>query len=246
MSFLRRIASKFKTYIKVKCIYIYKYIVLRDLLDIDAIKKKDPSYNIILDKVKNAGVSNVAYFKNGYSFEGGLLLQQNPYEYAALASFLRATPDLKFYLEIGSASGGSCYFLNEICNFSKIVSIDDGRHPQANHQKANFFKLNNFTQYLGDSHSTKAYEFLSQVALEPIDVAFIDGDHSFIGVKQDLELVLKFSRKGTILVFHDTDPAASLGVAELWIHAIRKKRMKPLAEFIGDEIPLGIGIAIVI
>ena len=241
---IRKIASNFKKFIQVQYIYLYKYIFLRNLLKIEDISREDKSFfDETLKKIRKSGVSDLNYFKNDYEFEGGLLLQQNPYEYAALVTYLKKYNNFKVYLEIGSASGGSCRFLNENFNFGRIISLDDGRHPQAAHQSENFRNFKNFIQFLGDSHSIDAVNFLQKNLNEKIDIAFIDGDHGYEGVKQDLDLVLPFTKKGTLLIFHDTDPSASLGVARLWVSAIRNNKIKPIGEFIGQEIPLGIGIA---
>jgi hypothetical protein len=41
-------------------------------------------------------------------------------------------------------------------------------------------------------------------------------------------------------VFHDT--AACRGVELAWLRSVRKKLIRPLAEYVGDEVPLGIGL----
>lgn len=241
---IRKIASNFKKLLQIQYIYLYKFFFLRKILSIEDIYNEDKSfYDETLHKIKKSGVSDMKYFKNGYDFEGGLLLQQNPYEYAALVTYLKKYNNYKVYLEIGSASGGSCKFLNDNFNFGKIISLDDGKHPQANHQAENFKDFKNFTQFLGDSHSLDAEIFLQKNLIDKIDIAFIDGDHGYEGVKQDLDLVLPYTKKGTLLILHDTEPSASIGVARLWISAIKNKKIKPIGEFIGKEIPLGIGIA---
>jgi len=241
---ITKIASNLKKYLQIQYIYFFKYFFLGKILSIEDIYNEDKLfYEETLHKIKKSGVSDINYFKNGYDFEGGLLLQQNPYEYAALVTYLKKYNNYKVYLEIGSASGGSCKFLNDNFDFDKIISIDDGRHPQAKHQEENFKEFKNFIQFLGDSHSIDAEIFLQKNIIDKIDIAFIDGDHDYEGVTQDLNLILPYTKKVTLLIFHDTEPSASLGVAKLWISAIKNKKIKPIGEFIGKEIPLGIGIA---
>jgi predicted O-methyltransferase YrrM len=74
----------------------------------------------------------------------------------------------------------------------------------------------------------------------PIDLAFIDGDHSAAGVWQDIELTLPFCRRGAVLVLHDT--MACEGVEMAWLRLARERLVEPLAEFVGVHLPLGIGV----
>jgi hypothetical protein len=43
-----------------------------------------------------------------------------------------------------------------------------------------------------------------------------------------------------LLIFHDT--VAAKGVEKIWVHCIRRKIIIPLAEFIGNNRPMGIGV----
>ena len=98
----------------------------------------------------------------------------------------------------------------------------------------------NICQFIGDSHSLDAEKFLQKNLEGMIDIAFIDGDHSFNGVWQDVQLVAGFSRPGTIFIFHDT--IACKGVEDAWLRCIRKKIVVPLAEYIGKDRAMGIGV----
>ncbi|MEN9341793.1 MAG: hypothetical protein RIQ54_49 [Candidatus Parcubacteria bacterium] len=60
-------------------------------------------------------------------------------------------------------------------------------------------KLQDKIQYvIGYSH-----EVVPTLGLKTIDLAFIDGDHSYQSVKKDIELVGAYIEKGGIVVFHD-------------------------------------------
>ena len=76
-----------------------------------------------------------------------------------------------------------------------------------------------------------------------LDVAMIDGDHSYEGAWKDVELVLPHCRAGTLLIFHDT--VACDEVRQVWRKCIFNRLIKPQAEYIGDKLPLGIGIGAV-
>ena len=195
------------------------------------------------DLIRAAGTDSLAHFGNGYSVEGGLYLQQNPDEFAALSLFLKRHRPIKNYLEIGSASGGSCRFLYEQVGFERTISVDDGCHPRATEQAGNLSTISNVTRFTGDSHSVEARRFLAEHLQQPLDVAFIDGDHSYEGVWADIRLALAFSRPGTIFVFHDT--VVCDGVERAWLEVIRGGLVKPAAEYIGPEKPLGIGVGMV-
>lgn len=205
----------------------------------------DPRFAAMRDKVRAAGTDSLSYFGNGYTHEGGLYLQQNPDEFAALALLLKDTAPIGgAYLEIGSASGGAAVFLHREVGFSRVLSIDDGNHPRATAQAVHFGQIECLTRYTGDSHSDDVRIFLRDTLVEPIDVAFIDGDHSYEGVTKDIELVLPFARRGALIVLHDI--VACEGVKQAWVNLLGSARTHAVAEFVGDEGPLGIGVAEVV
>ena len=209
--------------------------------DIDDIRRSHSEFDALVDRIRAAGTNSLSHFRNGYALEGGLRLQQNPYELAALILLLRERVPIREYLEIGSASGGNGRFLYESLGFGRFTSVDDGGHPDASLQRENFSKIPPFRQFLGDSHSEAAREYLAtQFPERDIDVAFIDGDHSYEGVSQDIELVRPFCGSGAWMVFHDT--IACEGVERAWIDIVRQGTLTPVAEFIGDEVPLGIAV----
>jgi predicted O-methyltransferase YrrM len=158
--------------------------------------------------------------------------------------FLRERGPYPNYLEIGSASGGACLFLYREVGLGKVVSLDDGQHSRAVAQAEHFSQVKDFKQFLGDSHSQEARDFLDTNVSEKFDVAFIDGDHSYEGVWQDIQLSRPFCRPGTLLILHDT--IACEGVKRAWFQCAREKLIRPLAEFVGPEKPLGIGVGEVI
>ena len=210
------------------------------LQGISDVRAAFPDFDQTVQKIRNAGTNSLPHFRNGYQFEGGLRLQQNPAEFAALCAYLKTHGPCATYLEIGTAGGGTCRFLSEAVGFNKVYSIDDGTHPDACYQADNLRHVPNLQCFVGDSHSMAAQDFLQNCISEPVDIVLIDGDHSYCGVWQDVQLVLKVSRPGTLLVFHDT--VACRGVEQAWLRSVREKLIRPLAEYVGDEAPLGIGV----
>ena len=90
-------------------------------------------------------------------------------------------------LEIGAYSNGCTYAFASLCK--KVVSID------LNHRSTERF--DNATYITGDSHEVR------NDIEGKFDVIFIDGDHTYDGVKKDFELYSDLINKGGIICFHD-------------------------------------------
>lgn len=224
--------------------WFHRRRILGGIESISSVRRRNRDFAEVRDRIRESGTDSLSYFGNGYSHEGGLYLQQNPDEFAALTLFLRERGPHATYMEIGSASGGACFFLHKELGFQRLLSLDNGEHPRAVSQDEHFSQITNLRRFRGDSHSESARHFLEENAEGGIDVAFIDGDHSAEGVWQDLELTLLFSRPGTLVVLHDT--VACEGVTSAWLKGAAQKIFRPLAEFAGREKPLGIAVGAVI
>jgi predicted O-methyltransferase YrrM len=112
-------------------------------------------------------------------------------------------------VEIGSYLGASAnVFGLNVQNNGKLICIDtwenqamsEGKRDTLNLFKQNTSHLNNLVMVKG--YSQDVVEEIKSITLY-CDVLFIDGDHSFEGVKRDWELYKKFLKKGSIVVFHD-------------------------------------------
>lgn len=220
---------------------LLRYFLVRNIENLVDVQLRNKDFNSMHDKICELGTDSLDYFGNSYKFEGGYYLQQNPDEFAALCFFLRDHGPYTNFLEIGTASGGTCLALYKIVGFKNILSIDDGKHKRAVYQREHLSQIPNVRQFIGDSHSVDAEIFLRKNLEGLLDIAFIDGDHSFDGVWQDVQLVSKFSSHGTLFIFHDT--VASKGVEDVWLRCIRKKIVVPIAEYIGKDSPMGIGVS---
>lgn len=219
---------------------ILRHFYVANVEDITDLRLRHKKFDAIHDQICSLGTDSFNYFGHSYSLEGGYYLQQNPEEFAAFCLFLEEKSPYTNYLEIGTASGGTCLYLYNILRFQNVMSIDDGTHRRAAHQKEFLSQIPNVTQFIGDSHSKNARTFIRNNLKGHFNIVFIDGDHRFKGAWQDVQLVLPFSKPGTLLIFHDT--VAAKGVEKIWVHCIRKKIIVPLAEFIGTDRPMGIGV----
>jgi len=116
-------------------------------------------------------------------------------------------------LEIGTNYGGTLFLL---CALSppeaRIISVDlpagqfGGGYPRRKMPLYRKFPRNGQKLQLirGDSHlpETKARVDRSLDG-DKLDYLFIDGDHTYDGVKQDFEMYTPFVRSGGIVAFHD-------------------------------------------
>jgi len=82
-------------------------------------------------------------------------------------------------------------------------------------------------------------------ALPPIDVAFIDGSHAYVDVRDDFVNVLRRARPNSYIFLHDTN----IYVRELVRHAGVKRWLKRVAAHPDDfeviDFPLSSGVALV-
>lgn len=145
-----------------------------------------------------AGSDSLAVF--GGTYEGGVHIQQVPDELAAcILEILASWEKVNSILEIGVASGGTTFVLNHYFKPEKIVLIDDDNHPKR-FLRPDILKDVPRQEIIGNSRSS---EVIAQVT-GPFDLLIIDGDHSYEGVKADIDNYLPMLRKGGFLVLHDT------------------------------------------
>jgi predicted O-methyltransferase YrrM len=117
-------------------------------------------------------------------------------------------------LEIGGLHGGTATLWHALAT-GRVISIDlpGGEFGGAAHnydvqrcEQRNAglaADLPRFVGILGDSHSDNVRMQVEGLLDAPIDMLFIDGDHSYLGVRLDYEMYRPFVRKGGVVVFHD-------------------------------------------
>ena len=162
---------------------------------------------------------------------------------------------IKAALEIGTAGGGSLFLFSQVLpHKSVMISIDlpygkyGGGYPTSripiykslakSKQKIHLIR--------SDSHLESTYNKVKTIINnKSLDFIFIDGDHSYEGVKKDFETYSQLVKKDGIIAFHDIVPGPVEnvgGVPQFWNEIKKKYRFD---EFVKDWEQGGYGIGII-
>ena len=125
-------------------------------------------------------------------------LGQIHHEWLNLLKFLD-TIKPEVIVEIGSNKGGSSYSLANFAKHLICVDIKDiCKSKGAIRAKCNFDFI------VGDSKDKNTIKIVEEkLNNQKIDFLFIDGDHSYEGVKADFENFSKLVKPGGYIAFHD-------------------------------------------
>jgi cephalosporin hydroxylase len=186
-------------------------------LNLDSLKDQDFLEHFVIphlglnDEILNEQPPELNQF---YGTGLGLKIWQYPNQFSKYLVFLsNYSKKINSYIEIGCRNGGTFALHNEYLkstgsNLQKAVAIDIVEEPSFmksyRSQSSNviFLKINSFSE-----------EFKLYIKDNFFDLAFIDGDHSYEGVKSDAENTRNYSN---IQVFHDTVNDACPGVGIYW------------------------------
>lgn len=137
--------------------------------------------------------------------------------------------DGKVIMEIGTATGGTLFLLSRVASEdATVISIDlprrrfSGGYPAWRILLYKSFSVCNQRLHLirANSHNQKTLEKVKNILNDRrIDILFIDGDHSYDGVKRDFEMYSPLVKTDGIIVFHDIVPGPKDnvgGVPEFW------------------------------
>src|SRR5205085_12501196 len=111
--------------------------------------------------------------------------------------------------EIGASKGGTLYLLTRVAApDALIVSLDLYIPPFAKRTRADMARPDQQLISLeSDSHDDATRAAPERVlGDERHDFLFIDGDHSYDGVRRDFELYRDLVRPGGLIAFHDINP----------------------------------------
>lgn len=164
-------------------------------------------------------------------------------------------------MEIGCDCGGTLGGWRTAFPDSLVVGVDlpggnYSRHPT----EARAFDSHGALMVTGDSHDPRTVHKARTMAMGPVDVLFIDGDHSWEGVQADWDNYTPLVRPGGLVAFHDICPDGGgwpghspfpvVGVPEWWVRLKNRacryaKRITATRELVSEPVTNGYGIGLV-
>ena len=158
--------------------------------------------------------------------------------------------------EIGTSAAGTLYLLTRVAaDDAVLVSVDLDVPPHAAAARSRLARASQrVVSVAGDSHSPATLARVT-AALDgrPLDVLFIDGDHSYEGVRRDWDLYAPLVRPGGVIGLHDvhedyttsrgTPTAAASGDVPRFWRELRKRHRSE--ELLADPNQDGYGIGVV-
>lgn len=182
---------------------------------------------------------------------GGGSVQQIEEIEPAMAYIAAASPQR--VCEIGTDFGGTNFLMGHVWpNIKLVIGVD---LFVKNAAQLRYFKRNNQQIHLlnGSSYSDQMVKQVESILNgQKLDVLFIDGDHSYNGVKQDFVQYRHLINENGFVLFHDIVPdfkarfgqetkAYSGEVPKFW-NEIRQ--FYPHKEFVRDPMQNGLGIGV--
>jgi len=209
---------EYSTFIKLAIIYIWQNLLCIPIIPyaINKIQNISPDYSV--DKL-------IDYT---YKFSYGLIAPvQIRHE---LLELLKKIDNRKprHLLEIGTAGGGTLFLFSHVAHKDAIIiSIDQpggrfgGGYSNARIPLYKSFALKNQQIYLirKNSHNAVTLDEVKNILNNTkVDFLFIDGDHTYQGVKQDFEIYSSLVRKNGIIALHDIVQSNVTGceVSKFW------------------------------
>lgn len=153
----------------------------------------------------------------------------------------------KCVVEIGTKYGGTTYFLASLLPESTIYTID---LPRTNPESIGLVKARNMWM---DALFPYRVHFVAEDSkvvaplFKNIDFLFIDGDHTYEGVKSDFELYKDGVKPGGLIAFHDIVDSErhrnqNCYVSKFWDEIKHNTQDYIVEEFLGGEDWGGIGL----
>jgi cephalosporin hydroxylase len=163
----------------------------------------------------------------------------------------------KTVVEIGSAKGGTLFLFTRVASpDAALLSIDlpegrfGGGYPKHMIPLLRSFADKGQSIHLirADSHSPDTLEKVEKfLDGKKVDFLFIDGDHSYQGVRKDFEMYSPLVRNGGIIAFHDIcfGPEESVGGVPRFWSEIRQGRNSRGIVKDAEQDGFGIGVVFV-
>jgi cephalosporin hydroxylase len=120
-------------------------------------------------------------------------------------------PPVKTVVEIGAAWGGTLYAWRQLPAVPAVYAVTLTHYADLGSM------VHGATVLTGDSHDRVTVQRLKdQLGGRPVDALFIDGDHTYEGVRRDWEMYAPLVRAGGLTLFHDIVCDGEPGVARFW------------------------------
>ncbi len=227
--------------------------IQKNIRDIFFFKEKAKYFIRLIQKVKKSkNMEKIIEFT--YNKEIFVTPTQVKSEIKALLEFLQEKK-LKYILEIGTYMGSSLFLFSQIITEdSIIISIDlpggshGGGYPRWRIPIYKSFPLLKDKLFLirKNSHKLSTFNKVKKILKHnKLDFLFIDGDHTYNGVKNDFELFSQLVKENGVIAFHDVvvhPPESNCYVNKLWIEI--KEKYKSI-EFVEDWNQKGGGIGVI-
>ena len=125
---------------------------------------------------------------------------------------------ISYVVEIGMGKGGVCALFKKVFPTSRVIGVDI--LPIDEPTKYLSEKVG-FDYVVGDSHKEETLNtVLEKLGTNKIDILFIDGDHTYEGLKRDWEL---WSPKAKYVAIHDIyTQMEGIDVPRFWKEIIKK------------------------
>tara|TARA_Y100000004_G_C8722589_1_gene330740 strand:+ start:27 stop:590 length:564 start_codon:yes stop_codon:yes gene_type:complete len=163
------------------------------------------------------------YDKSSRQFTKRCIIRLNVFEGCLLWKYIKKTEG--DVIEIGRLHGGSTILISEALSDSKrkLHSIDPVnaiKDECKTHIKENSSRINLIEMTSQDAHE--------KIKFNNTDCIFIDGDHSYEGVKSDTELYWKYLDIGGYMIYHDYLKTLKWGVFQFCNEWISQGYMKKI------------------
>ncbi|MEX1121889.1 MAG: class I SAM-dependent methyltransferase [Balneolales bacterium] len=191
-----------------------------------------------------------------YEFAGRVFpAHQQRDEILRFLSMIKASAP-RAVLEIGTAQGGTNFLIGQILDSVEIIIALDLR--VRNKRLLDMFSRNSLKRICmnGSSHELLTCEQVQHtLSGTPLDLLFIDGDHSYEGVSEDYLMYRHLVRKGGLIAFHDIvddhqtkygrpSNGWAGGVPKFWNELKSSNESTFCWEFISDPDQDGMGIGV--
>lgn len=204
------------------------------------LKHDIPELSGIENFIAESGSDHVPTF--GGKFEGGIQCQQIADELApCIMAILESGEPVRSYLEIGAAAGGTTFIFNHFFKLNAIVLIDDNRHPKA-HVRSYILRDIIRNEIIGNSHADGTISALKEIGTN-FDIVLIDGDHTYAGVSNDVDIYRHFLREGGFLILHDS-ALSEWGVKQMTVELKKDKGFEFIGEYVTQKHSRPCGVAL--